>query len=48
MKYSIIGIIFLVLLLGGLYVYTEGMSETSSSPTAAPVTDNGQYNIKID
>lgn len=47
MKYSIIGIIFLVLVLGGLYVYTEGMSETSSSVPTAPVTDNGQYNIKI-
>lgn len=47
MKYSIIGIIFLVLVLGGLYVYTEGMPETSSSVPTAPVTDNGQYNIKI-
>jgi hypothetical protein len=48
MKYSIIGIIFLVLLLGGLYVYTEGMPESSSSAPVAPVVDNGQYNIKID
>lgn len=47
MKYSIIGIIFLVLLLGGLYVYTESGSEISSAPVA-PVIDNGQYNIKID
>lgn len=47
MKYSIIGIIFLVLVLGGLYVYTEGMPETTSAP-AVPVQDNAQYNIKIE
>jgi len=48
MKYSIIGIILLVLVLGGLYVYTEGGNVASfTSAPVAPV-DNAQYNIKID
>ncbi|MNK14228.1 hypothetical protein D3C87_323270 [compost metagenome] len=51
MKYSIIGIIFLVLLLGGLFVYTESDSLSFSTQTSAPVmpqNDSAQYNIKLD
>lgn len=49
MKYSIIGIILLVLVLSGLYVYTESGSQDSSVVApVAPQNDNGQYNIKIE
>lgn len=50
MKYSIIGIVLMLLVLGGLYVVTEGDSinlPTSSSAPVAPA-DNAQYNIKLD
>lgn len=49
MKYSIIGIILLVLVLGGLYVYTEGVpSVTQTSAPVMPQNDSAQYNIKLD
>lgn len=46
MKSVIAGIILLVVVLGGLFVYTES-SNTSNAPSI-PVQDNTQYNIKID
>lgn len=51
MKYSLIGIVLLVLVLGGLYVYTESGSLSFPTQTSAPVApqnDSAQYNIKLD
>lgn len=48
MKYSIIGIIVMALILGGIYFATENGSQASSAAPTMPQSDNVQYNIKID
>lgn len=49
MKYSLIGIVLLVLVLGGIYVYTGDLAmPTHTSAPVVPQNDNGQYNIKLD